>query len=277
MLINNYMVILITTKSGRPAIGFKIDGKELAYQSIEYSSLNRNDNFLKLSIQDITSYFPSYLKFINIKIDYGKIFLSIFELDRNNVFLITNSQNSERNYLDKILTTEKESIRDALWQADHDNVTVQSILTDMQGALTRYMSFIAAFKIESNILIGSTIGSKRRKEMVLADNVYKELVRKSVINHENTQELEIGNKILGELQIFYFVVKGIAYVIYSAVEINTGIIRLKLTAWLKQNSNRFKLIPENSQKINIQSYDSLHDFELLKISPSVEILIRYNS
>lgn len=270
------MVLLITTKSGRPAIGFKLNTNETTFQPIDFSSLNRNDNFLKLSIQDIKSYFPSYLKFINIQIDSGDIFISIFEVKSINVFLITNSQNPSKNLLKKLLINEKESIRDALWQADHENLEVQSVLTDMQGALTRYISFITAFNIESNILIGSTL-FKKRKEMVLANDVYKELVRKTLINHGNTQELKIGNKILGDLQIFHFLAEGIAYVIYSAVEINSGIIKLKLTAWLKKNSNRFISIQEISRKIDPKSYNLPDEYFLTEITSTVEIKIRYKS
>ena len=134
----------------------------------------------------------------------------------------------------KLLRTKRDEIENYLenFFSDTVNVEVQELLSDMHLELLNYSSFISVFDFDSNKLIASTL-HKNRDENKLAREVFIELKRLDLIRKIN---LEVEIKKIGNLQAFFFYLKGLVFVIYAInVQVNTGIIRLKLKTFLNKN------------------------------------------
>ena len=82
--------------------------------------------------------------------------------------------------------------------------------------------------------MGSTL-HKNKEENILAKEVFKELKRLDLIKKI---DLEVNLKRIGSsVQVFYFYFKKLVFVIYCInIQVNTGIIRLKLKTFLKNYS-----------------------------------------
>lgn len=114
--------------------------------------------------------------------------------------------------------------------SDTVNAEVQDILSEMYEEMMNYSSFISVFEYDSDKLIASTL-HKKRDENKLAKEVFIELKRLELIKKI---DLEVEVKKIGSLQAFFFYLKGLVFVIYAInIQINTGIIRLKLKTILK--------------------------------------------
>ena len=126
---------------------------------------------------------------------------------------------------------------------DTVDADVQNILNEMNNELMNYSSFISVYDFESDKLVASTL-QKKKDENFLAREVFKELKRLELIKK---MDLEVELKRIGSnVQVFYFYLKGLVFVVYCInIQVNTGIIRLKLKAFLK---NKHELSHFNAQK-----------------------------
>ena len=131
------------------------------------------------------------------------------------------------------LRTRKNEIEQYFEEIFSDTVDseLQSILSEMHQELANYSSFISIFDFETDNLLASTL-HKKKDENLLAKEVFVELKRLDLIKKI---DLEVELKKIGpNVQVFYFYVKGLVYVIYCInIQVNTGIIRLKLKTFLK--------------------------------------------
>ena len=168
-----------------------------------FASLIRNDNLTTIIFSKEEEYLP--------------ISKNIFSIIQGS--LLRNKREEIENYLENFFS-------------DTVNAEVQELLSDMHLELLNYSSFISVFDFETNKLIASTL-HKKRDENKLAREVFIELKRLDLIRKIN---LEVEIKKIGNLQAFFFYLKGLVFVIYAInVQVNTGIIRLKLKTFLNKN------------------------------------------
>lgn len=252
--------MLLTSFNNRLLFGFEIN--ENFDKNIHITPLQ--DIFLQSTNQPLFINFNIFITCIAeiYKVNSNQeILLYILELNKIKMIVISNSKarnihNLGQYILQKIKineNTEVLKVKTQVMNYIHSIFSFKSefyhILRDMQNDLTRYISFVAIFNINSHKMIISTI---HRKDNVLAEAIYKELVQKEKINKE-IPEFSIKSKILGNLQIFYFLVlKKFVFVCYSAsIQINTGIIILKLKSWINENLEKFSELDNNEFKTQL--------------------------
>ncbi|MHA2363691.1 MAG: hypothetical protein ACXAC7_07020 [Candidatus Hodarchaeales archaeon] len=274
---------MLTSKTGTPILGYQLDTSEGNVHSLQDSLSNSSENDLTISVISMIHQLSSLLDLDN-KDKPLDVMVYVDEIESLRAITVTSNKNAVQ--LGQYILTEAftqdmktpevhqyiESLIQKIVEPDIViHTQIRNLLLSMQEELSRYVSFIVAFDINSNELIASTLPKSRKKENLLAEAVYKELVNK--VPMDTLAQLELKIKTLGDLQTFYFTKDTIAYVIYSAqISINTGIIRLKLNAWLKKNLERFpKLDSEESLKS-----DTVISIPEMNKQPEIEIKIRFN-
>jgi hypothetical protein len=126
---------------------------------------------------------------------------------------------------------------------------LQNLITTMNNELSNYSSFISIYDYNSEQLVISTL-HKKKDENNLAREVFRELKRLNLIK-KNDLEVEL-KKIGGSVQVFYFYIKGLVCVVYCInVQVNTGIIRLKLKTFLRNKEIFAGINTKQSQSKNI--------------------------
>lgn len=190
--------------------------------------------------------------------DYeGDIFVGLIRNDDHSVIIFSKDKSYiplNKNIFDIL---QKGSLRDAkndiesyLEEIFSDTVDpdIQNFLAEMHKELINYSSFVSVYDFESDKLIASTL-PKKKDENFLAREVYLELKRHDLIKKI---ELEVNLKKIGSnVQVFYFYTKGLIFCIYCInVQVNTGIIRLKLKAFLKNKSRYIHYISNNTNQTN---------------------------
>ena len=187
----------------------------------------------------------------------GDIFIGLVRDDKHSVIVFTKEQiylPINKNILDIVqnglLREKKLEIESYLEDIFTDTVDpdIQKLLSEMNNELTNYSSFISVYDFESDKLIASTL-HKKKDENFLAREVFKELKRLELIKKLN---LEIELKKIGpNVQVFYFYLKGLVFVIYCInIQVNTGIIRLKLKTFLKNKAKYIQYVTQSDEKKN---------------------------
>lgn len=226
--------------------------------------INPGDStFQTVNFIDLTSQNEEEIPFLNDIEKIKRIFpesknKSIFvDLIRNNDFIvIIFSQEAQflpinKNIFmllaDNSLRAKKSEIENYLEEVFTETIDseIQNILTEMHQDLVNYSSFISVFDYETDKLLGSTL-HKNKEENILAKEVFKELKRLDLIKKI---DLEVNLKRIGNnVQVFYFYIKNLVFAIYCInIQVNTGIIRLKLKTFLKNHSVLSSLNTQNSK------------------------------
>ena len=161
-----------------------------------------------------------------------------------------------------ILTTNSQQIK-----------PLNTAINYMYNSLNKYFSFISVFNNVGNCLT-STLGLNRQ-ENVLVRQLFDNITNKNQISEiTNNVEQNLFYKQLGNVFIFYFYLKGKFFFLCSIdIEINIGITKLKLLAYIKNNLNDIVSILENldsnNSKIDLhspQNDDNDSNKENLKIT-----------
>ena len=115
----------------------------------------------------------------------------------------------------------------------------------MYNSLKKYFTFISVFNDAGNCLT-STLGLNSQ-ENLLAEQVFNTIKNKEQINEiiDNIDQ-NLFYKQLGNVNVFYFYLKGKYFFLYSIdIEIKIGITKLKLLTYIKNNKNEIISILEN--------------------------------
>ena len=185
----------------------------------------------------------------------GDVFIGLVRDEKHSVIVFTKEQiylPINKNIYDIVqngsLRDKKLDIESYLEDIFTDSIDpdIQSLLSEMNNELANYSSFISVYEFESDKLIASTL-HKKKDENLLAREVFKELKRLELIKKRN---LEIELKKIGpNVQVFYFYLKGLVFVIYCInIQVNTGIIRLKLKTFLKNKGSFIQYFTHTGEK-----------------------------
>ena len=172
--------------------------------------------------------------------EYNKYFDSDLELD-------TSLTSALQKDLDKLIQSSKSL----------DYKYLKRELFIMQNNLKKYFSFISVFTSSGEYLLSSLDANS--KEMNFAKEVYNTIrINEQIEDLQLTERESIYNKILGDIVIFYFKVENYLFFLFSIKkQINVGIIKLKLLAYLKQNySNLISALQNNEQMDEFTNIDA---------------------
>lgn len=154
------------------------------------------------------------------------------------------------------LRDKKTDIESCLEEIFSDTVDpdIQNLLSEMNKELVSYSSFISVYDYVSDKLVASTL-QKKRDENFLAREVFKELKRLELIKKI---DLEVELKKIGSnVQVFYFYIKSLVFVVYCInIQVNTGIIRLKLKSFLKNKSKLIHSLSMTNRNTKIMRFEA---------------------
>ena len=245
----NDILITIFSLKENLYLAYWINVDDQTFQTVNFSELiNQKEIELPFlsDIEKIANIFPDHRE--------KDVFVSLIRDENLSVLIFT----IEEEYLpinksifsllqNNLLRTKKSEIESYLEGFFSDTVDpeIQDILSEMNQELINYSSFISVYEYESDRLVGSTL-HKKKDENILAREVFKEIKRLELIKKIN---LEVELKKIGSLQVFYFYLKGLVFVVYCInIQVNTGIIRLKLKAFLKNKPFLKNFNPNQMQK-----------------------------
>ena len=192
------------------------------YENDIFIGLVRNDNYSVIVFSKDEQYIP-----VN-----------------KNIFDILNNGSSLRDKKPDIESCLEEIFSDTV------NPDIQNLLSDMHKELISYSSFISVYDYVSDKLVASTL-QKKRDENFLAREVFKELKRLELIKKIDLK------KIGPNVQVFYFYFKGLVLVVYCInIQVNTGIIRLKLKSFLKNKSKLIHSLSMTNQNKQIMRFET---------------------
>ena len=197
----------------------------------------------------------------------------VFTKEENYLSINQNIFNIIRTGLLRDKKPEIESFIEDLF-SDTVDPDIQSLLTEMNQELSNYSSFISIYYFETDKLVASTI-HKKKDENMLAREVFKELKRLDIIKKI---DLEVELKKIGSnVQVFYFYLKGLVFVIYCInIQVNTGIIRLKLKTFLKNKPKFTHYLSYSESKSNILRL-ATPNFESDNKVKSLKFTIKFNN
>lgn len=172
-----------------------------------------------------------------------------------------------------------ESYYKELLQDKTDTILI-NLITDMQTELIKYSSFIASFNLTDNSFITSSL-AKHREENELAKDVFFELIRLNKFDNIEDFELQII-KLGPDVQCFFFIFNNLAFVTYAIqIQVNAGIIRLKLRTWLKNNRSLFNKISIASENGDVTKDKSssiqIEDIELDNQQKYIELELNFHN
>ncbi len=252
--------ILITIFSIKENIylAYYLDVEDARFETVNFAELVHQEEAVIPFLNDtekIRYIFPEY---------EGNIFVGLVRNDEYSVIVFSKDEQYipvNKNIFDilvngKSLRNLKSDIESYLEDIFSDTVDpdIQNFLSEIHKELMSYSSFISIYDFETDKLIASTL-QKKKDENFLAREVFKELKRLELIKKI---ELEVELKKIGSnVQVFYFYFKGLVFCIYCInIQVNTGIIRLKLKSFLKNKSKLIHYISSTNQNKKIMRFEA---------------------
>lgn len=225
-------------------------------------------------VDKLHNIFPDYENDIFVGLIHNEKF-SVIVFTKEEIYLSIN-QNIFEIVRTGLLRDKKPDIESFMEEIFSDTIDpdIQSLLTEMNQELSNYSSFISIYDYENDKLVASTL-PKKKDENLLAREVFKELKRLEIIKKI---DLEVELKKIGpNVQVFYFYLKGLVFVVYCInIQVNTGIIRLKLKTFLKNKPKFTHYLSYNESKGNVLRLAPLN-FGSNKNIKSLKFQIKFNN
>ena len=150
--------------------------------------------------------------------------------------------------------------------------TLNIILREMFSELEKYSSLIACFNLQEQEFLASTVEGVEENE--LAKEVFLEL---SKLEKFTPDDFEIKLvKIGSDVQCCWFTFNSLVIIIYAIkINVNAGIIRLKLRTWIKNHRERFDGLLKEISSTNAKNIELKGEIILTRAKNYVEFAFTF--